>query len=128
MGSASSFAGAVMKSDIRGTSRRPRLTSLERLGEAAECLRTLAHPHRLRIVQLLLAGRYTVGELAEACEIPSHMASEHLRLMQRCGFLSVAKDGRCAYYAIAEPHLASIMACIEARFAGPRPSPARTSP
>jgi len=96
--------------------RAPQLTSLESLGQAAECLRTLAHPHRLRIVQMLLAGRYTVGELADACEIPSHMASEHLRLMQRCGFLDVEKNGRCAYYTIAEPHLASIMSCIEARF------------
>ena len=98
----------------------PRLTSLESLGLAAECLKTLAHPHRLRIVQLLLAGRYTVGELAAACDIPSHMASEHLRLMQRCGFLAVEKAGRRAYYTIVEPHLASIMACIEARFGGSR--------
>lgn len=103
----------------RKTGRRPKLTSLESLGQAAECLRTLAHPHRLRIVQMLLSGRYTVGELADACEIPSHMASEHLRLMQRCGFLNVEKDGRCVYYTIAEPHLANIMACIESRFDGP---------
>ena len=75
-------------------------------------------PHRLRMVQMLLQGRYTVGELAEACGIPSHMASEHLRLMQRCGFLTSEKDGRKAYYQIAEPHLANIMACIEARFGG----------
>ena len=103
-------------------SRKPvrpsRLTSLECLGEAAECLRTLAHPHRLRIVQMLLGGRYTVGELAEACGIPSHMASEHLRLMHRCGFLNVEKEGRCSYYTVAEPHLASIMSCIEDRFGG----------
>ena len=57
---------------------------MKALEQAAECLKTLAHPHRLRMVQMLLRGRYTVGELAEACEIPSHMASEHLRLMQRC--------------------------------------------
>lgn len=92
------------------------LISLAALNEAAECLKTLAHPHRLRIVQMLLNGQYTVGELAEACEIPSHMASEHLRLMQRCGFLTAEKDGRCVYYAVAEPHLANIMSCIEARF------------
>lgn len=98
--------------------RPPRLMSLEALGRAAECLRTLAHPHRLRIVELLLGGRYTVGELAESCGIPSHMASEHLRLMQRCGFLSLEKAGRRAYYSIAEPHLASIMSCIEERFGG----------
>lgn len=95
---------------------RPPLTSLPRLGEAAECLRALAHPHRLRIVQMLLRGRYAVGELAQACGIPSHMASEHLRLMQRCGFLRAEKEGRRAFYAIAEPHLASILACIESRF------------
>ena len=95
---------------------RPKRTSLDALTQAAECLKTLAHPHRLRMVQMLLQGRYTVGELAEACEIPSHMASEHLRLMQRCGLLSAEKDGRKAYYQIAEPHLANIMACVEARF------------
>jgi DNA-binding transcriptional ArsR family regulator len=94
----------------------PKLLSLEALARAAECLRVLAHPHRLRMVQMLLAGRYTVGELADACGIPSHMASEHLRLMQRCGFLTSARDGRRTYYEVAEPHLASIMACIEDRF------------
>ena len=96
--------------------KRLRLTSLDALEQAAECLRTLAHPHRLRMVQMLLQGRYTVGELAEACEIPSHMASEHLRLMQRCGFLTSEREGRRAYYQIAELHLASIMKCVETRF------------
>jgi ArsR family transcriptional regulator, zinc-responsive transcriptional repressor len=92
------------------------LIPLEALQQAAECLKTLAHPHRLRMVQMLLNGRYTVGELAEACAIPSHMTSEHLRLMQRCGLLSSRKDGRKTYYEIAEPHLKDIMDCIEARF------------
>ncbi len=94
----------------------PTLTDLKALAEAAECLKTLAHPHRLRMIQMLLRGRYTVGELAQACGIPGHMASEHLRLMQRSGFLTSEKEGRKAYYRIAEPHLANIMVCVEARF------------
>jgi ArsR family transcriptional regulator, zinc-responsive transcriptional repressor len=92
------------------------LTGLEALAEAAECLKTLAHPHRLRMVQMLLRGRYTVGELAEACEIPSHMASEHLRLMQRSGFLASQKEGRRTYYEVVEPHLEDILRCVEGRF------------
>ncbi len=92
------------------------LLSLEALADAAECLRTLAHPHRLRMVQMILHGKYTVGELAEACEIRSHMASEHLRLMKHCGLLASERDGRRTYYQVAEPHLASIMSCIEERF------------
>jgi hypothetical protein len=100
------------------TRKRKRLTSLEALTRAAECLKVLAHPHRLRMVQMLLRDRYSVGQLAEACEIPSHMASEHLRLMQRCGFLGLRKEGRNAYYHVVETHLANIMDCVEARFGG----------
>lgn len=99
-----------------GTRRKPQLLELEALTQAAECLKALAHPHRLRMVQMLLAGRYTVGELAEACEIPSHMASEHLRLMQRCGFLAHERDGRMVFYKVSEPHLEDLLRCIENRF------------
>ena len=92
------------------------------LEAAAECLRTLAHPHRLRIVQLLLRGRFTVGELATRCGLTSPMTSEHLRLMKDRGLLASEREGRRTYYSITEPHLADIMACIEARFGGSQPA------
>ena len=89
---------------------------MDALGQAAECLKTLAHPVRLRMVQLLLHGRYTVGELAADCGIPDNVASEHLRLLQRCGMFSSQREGRRVYYEVAEPHLENIMNCIESRF------------
>jgi DNA-binding transcriptional ArsR family regulator len=89
------------------------------LAQAAECLKTLAHPHRLQIVQILQTGdRISVNELAEACELSQPTMSEHLRLMQRCGFLSSEREGRTVYYRIAEPHLHDIMRCIQNRFGG----------
>ncbi|MAT15759.1 MAG: ArsR family transcriptional regulator [Planctomyces sp.] len=90
--------------------------SPEEFAEAAECLKTLAHPARLRMVQLLLHGQYTVGEIAADCGIPDNVASEHLRLMQRCGFFNSERKGRMVYYQIAEPHLENIMHCIQSRF------------
>ena len=99
-----------------GRSRRP--LPLDVLGEAAECLRTIAHPHRLRMIQLMLEGEPTVGELAESCGIASHVASEHLMLMRRCGLLESEQRGRRVYYRVAEPHLADIVTCIERRFGG----------
>jgi DNA-binding transcriptional ArsR family regulator len=93
-----------------------KLLPMPALEQAAECLGILAHPHRLRIVQMLLAGEYTVGELADTCKIAPHMASEHLRLMQRCGFLQSHKDGRRRYYRVVEPHLKQLMACVQGRF------------
>ncbi|MCH1495705.1 MAG: metalloregulator ArsR/SmtB family transcription factor [Rubripirellula sp.] len=92
------------------------LGDVEAFKDAAECLKTLAHPVRLRVVQLLLHGRYTVGELAADCEIPDNVASEHLRLLQRCGFLDSQREGRRVFYQVAEPHLNQLMACIEGRF------------
>ena len=86
------------------------------LVDAAECLRALGHPMRLRILLILEEARLTVGELAELCEIKSHVASEHLRLMMRCGFLSQEKKGQKTYYQISEPHVFSILACIKSRF------------
>ncbi len=100
------------------STRSYKLIDMKDLQEAAECLRTLAHPVRLRMVQLMLRGELTVGELAEACEIPSHMASEHLRMMQHCGFLTRRQDGRRTYYQVAEPSVERIMSCIESRFGG----------
>jgi DNA-binding transcriptional ArsR family regulator len=93
------------------------LIPFDRLTLAAECLKALAHPHRLRIAEMLLKDRYTVGELAEGCDIPSNIASGHLRLMQRCGFLAPERDGRNVYYTITEPALKKILACIRERFA-----------
>ena len=92
------------------------LIGLDKLVLAAECLKTLAHPHRLRMVEMVLAGRHAVGELADACGIPSHMASGHLRLMQRCGLLTAERDGRHTYYVAADPCLGAIMACVRKRF------------
>lgn len=89
------------------------------LRQAAECLRTLAHPSRLQIVQLLLTGRsYTVGELAARCGLTQPVTSEHLRLLQRCGFLQNERQGRQVFYRVCEPHLGDLMACIRGRFGG----------
>lgn len=92
------------------------LIGLEELTEAAECLKILAHPHRLRMVEMLLQKRFTVGELADACEISSSIASTHLRLMQRCGLLMPERDGRHVYYRITDPCLRKFMNCIRDRF------------
>jgi DNA-binding transcriptional ArsR family regulator len=97
--------------------KKPLQLDFHALTNAAECLRILAHPNRLQIVQLLLMGEdYTVNEIAEACGLNQPATSDHLRLMQRCGFLSSSREGRTVYYSIAEPHLKEIMNCIRKRF------------
>jgi len=49
------------------TNKGPQL-DFEALSDAAKCLRILAHPRRLQIVRMFLAGsKYSFNEIAEAC-------------------------------------------------------------
>ncbi len=108
---------ATKSNQPRNSAGRPlKRADLKTLAQAADCLRILAHPVRIRMVQLVLHDRYTVGELAEDCGVLENVASEHLRLMQRCGFFSSEKEGRRVYYRVTEPHLERILDCIEGRF------------
>lgn len=86
------------------------------LKEAANCLRILSHPMRLRIIQILLKRERTVGEIADACAIPHNVASTHLKIMERCRFLDSTRDGKNVTYSIVESHLRDLMRCLEKRF------------
>ncbi len=97
--------------------RNTKQLDFEALTLAAECLKILAHPSRLQIVQLLMSGkRFSVNDLADECGLTQPTTSDHLRLMQRCGFLRSERDGRTVYYEISEQHLHDIMNCIQTRF------------
>lgn len=86
------------------------------LAQAAEGLKSLAHSARLRLVQLLPHGRYTVGELAEDCRVPDNVASEHLRLMQRCGFFTSQRESERSITKSPSRIFRNIMKCVGSRF------------
>jgi len=89
------------------------LLKMDELHDAALWLKTLGHPIRLHMVQLMLRSRYAVGELAEACDIPSHVASEHLRLMSDRGLLSRERDGHRIYYQVSQKDIASLIKSLQ---------------
>lgn len=88
------------------------LIPMERLELAASVLRVLAHPHRLRICELLMQGRISVNEIAEHLGIPSNAASQHLGIMKAQGILGSERDGKTVYYRITSPQPAWLLDCI----------------
>lgn len=86
--------------------------SNQQLHEAAECLKVMAHPARLKIVQILMRGEFPVNEIASQCGLSANQTCEHLRLMQGRGFLNSRRDGKAVYYTIASPRLPSLLECI----------------
>jgi ArsR family transcriptional regulator, zinc-responsive transcriptional repressor len=91
---------------------KPDLMDIARLAEAAECLKVMAHPMRLRMVDILMQGEFTVGEIARLCGLPHHQACGHLRLLEGHRLLASGRRGRSVYYKIANPRLPAVMDCI----------------
>jgi hypothetical protein len=95
---------------VRDLARSRELT-MDALLQASRCLKTLAHPHRDDL-QLLLEGEHTVADLAGACGVPRHVASEHLGVMRERGLLTVECRVRRAYYWVVPGLLDGIMDSI----------------
>lgn len=100
-----------MQSPIHDTGKVTALP-MEALEKAAACLKVIAHPVRLRIVDILMQGDFTVREIAALCEAREHQVCEHLRLMQNCGLLASERQGRTVHYRIASPQLPALMNCV----------------
>jgi DNA-binding transcriptional ArsR family regulator len=88
------------------------LLPVELLEDATECLKVVAHPVRLRIVDILMQAELPVHEIARLCALPTHQTSEHLRLLQGRGLLASQRRGRAVYYRVADPRLPALLGCI----------------
>jgi ArsR family transcriptional regulator len=81
--------------------------------EAAEVLKAVAHPLRLRIVALLCRGEAHVNALAERLEAPQSIVSQQLRILRMRGLVAPVRRGGRSYYRLAEPHLRQMVKCVE---------------
>ena len=85
----------------------------EAVGQAVEMLRTLAHPMRLRIVDVLnTAGELPVGRITEYLEIAQSATSQHLNHMRRIGLLRTERRGKEVWYSIADSRPIALLNCI----------------
>lgn len=73
-----------------------------RLALVAEQFKVLAEPARLGILQALMHGEQTVGELQTLTGLGQANLSKHLRQLHGSGFLTRRKDGLFVHYAIAD--------------------------
>ena len=89
-----------------------KLIPLKKLSDAADCLKVMAHPVRLRIVNILMQGDFAVHEIADLCETTPNQTCEHLRLLRGHGLLESERRGRTVYYKITTPQLPSLLECI----------------
>lgn len=87
----------------------------EQLQRAAEILKTVAHPVRLRIIDALEAGERTVSDLCRILEAPQPYTSQQLNLMKMKGILASHREGHQVFYHIANRNVVKIIHCVRAQ-------------
>lgn len=84
--------------------------NLKFLEDATETLRAIAHPLRLLMIDMLYHKKaMTVTEIYEALDIEQAVASHHLRILKDKNVLTVRRDGKNSYYALAKEDFYTIV-------------------
>jgi DNA-binding transcriptional ArsR family regulator len=76
----------------------------------AEFFKTLGHPARIRVLELLAIRDRSVGELLPEIGIESSNLSQQLGVLRRAGVVDARKDGNTVIYSIASPDMAELLA------------------
>jgi ArsR family transcriptional regulator len=75
----------------------------------AEFFRTLGHPVRVRILELLRDGERTVGDLQNELQLDSGGTSQHLGVLRKHGILDARRAGTSVYYAVRDPRIFQLL-------------------
>ncbi|MGD8500105.1 MAG: metalloregulator ArsR/SmtB family transcription factor [Phycisphaerales bacterium] len=78
----------------------------------AEVLKAVAHPVRLRIVELLEAEEMCVGDIVQTLDGKQAITSQQLNMMKDKGVLSCRRDGTRVYYRIENKSVIKLLHCI----------------
>ena len=97
--------------DERKVARTRRaMPSPETFGTLAETFRVLGDPTRLRIAHALSREELCVCDLANVLDVSPSVVSHSLRALRQMRLVRYRKEGKVAYYALDDEHIASLLA------------------
>lgn len=85
---------------------------VETLESAGLILRVLAHPQRLKLVELLLEKSVPVGRLAETVGLAPAAVSQHLSHMRAHGIVDCRRVGREVHYEVVNANAKDSIKCV----------------
>ncbi|MGW6917046.1 ArsR/SmtB family transcription factor [Kitasatospora sp. NPDC054939] len=75
----------------------------------AEFFRTLGHPARIRVLELLQDGPRPVRELLAEIEIEPSSLSQQLAVLRRTQLVTATREGNTVVYALSTPDVAELL-------------------
>jgi ArsR family transcriptional regulator len=82
------------------------------LERVAHTLKAVAHPLRLRIIELLEHRELCVSELIDRLGSKPAVTSQQLGLMKDRGVLESRRDGNRVYYRVSNPNVVRVIQCV----------------
>ena len=76
----------------------------------AELFRTLGHPVRVRVLELLVQGPKPVRELLVELEVEASSLSKQLGVLRRAGIVRAVREGTTVTYSLSTPEVADLLA------------------
>lgn len=76
----------------------------------AEFFKTLGHPARIRVLELLSEREHAVAEMLPEVGIEAANLSQQLAVLRRAGLVVTRKEGSTVYYSLTSPHVAELLA------------------
>jgi DNA-binding transcriptional ArsR family regulator len=75
----------------------------------AEFFRALAHPVRIRILEALVRGEHTVGQLQRELDLEQSLVSQQLGILRAKNVVAPRKHGTSVYYTLRDPLLGELL-------------------
>jgi ArsR family transcriptional regulator len=76
----------------------------------AEFFKTLGHPARIRVLELLSEREMAVSELLPEVRLEASNLSQQLAVLRRAGLVTARREGSQVYYALTSPQVAELLA------------------
>lgn len=90
----------------------------------AELFKSLSHPARVRVLEVLADGERSVSDMQPLVGIESSHLSQQLGVLRRAGVVAHRKEGSSVVYSLADPLVAELLAVakhlLHARLEGTR--------
>ena len=75
----------------------------------AEFFKTLGHPARIRVLELLSEREHAVAEMLPEVGIEAANLSQQLAVLRRAGLVTTRKEGSSVYYSLTTPEVAELL-------------------
>ncbi len=86
----------------------------QKLEKASRMLRTLSHPLRMAMVDMLIREKkMSVTQIHEELHIEQAIASQHLAVLKKCGIVDLEKEGKNCFYYLSQPLIQRIIDLVK---------------